>query len=123
MASDNLNIIYFLKSNEELPRKISKCHLQETRTLVILFVWEDKKEQIFDRYSIVVFTPDCSSQWIVLNEENSVVNHLNRKETHQLKLRRQHPLGIPYACFHKEISMLVVVGPVKGGVRVWILYD
>jgi len=40
---------------------------------------------------------------------------LNNKTTPQVKLRRQHPLGICCSCFHKEISMLVVAGSTKAG--------
>ena len=82
MVSDNLNTIYFLKSNEEIPCQISKCHLQAIGTLLGLFSWEDRKGQIFDTYSIMVITSDCNSQWIILHEKNSIVNHLNRRETH-----------------------------------------
>jgi len=96
-------------------KKISKCHLQAAGTIVGLFVWEDMRTKISNRYSIMVIRSDCCVQWIVLNEENSAINPLNNKKTPQVKLRRQHPLGICCSCFHKEISMLVVAGSTKAG--------
>lgn len=111
VVSDNSDIIYFLKSNEEELREISKCHLQAAGRIVGLFVWEYSSAKISDGYRIMVITSDCIFQWIVIDEKNSAVNLLNNKPTQQLKLRQQHPLGISCCCFHKERSILVLAGP------------
>ena len=49
-TSKHSNTIYFLKSNEDLLEKISNCHLQAAGTIVGLFVWEDRRAKISDRY-------------------------------------------------------------------------
>ncbi|KAJ7565349.1 hypothetical protein O6H91_02G056800 [Diphasiastrum complanatum] len=113
-VASSLKVIYLLNSSAELLSKVSLREHRLKGDLVGMFTQKAHDESAGDyKYELLLITSKSTLHRIGINHKKLELSNYNGKVEVQCDVRTRHPYGVLCACFNKEQSILVIVGPSK----------